>query len=709
MPVRLEDISIGRWGPISGFSFQPAGLNLLYGRNETGKTALVEFLIRSLFRKSKVWPVRPFEGKGRVRVTGLTEKPVDFSPSSVRKLDHYLETDWTGLPPDFCRLLVVKGAEVELTGNPEGVDRTILTSYLSRQDVLDRIEKGISKTLQGAEILNGRSVGPKMGELSDLEKMSNNLKILDGFFDKIDRDYSGGRRAFLAQQKKNLEERLESMEQSKRHRAFLLASEIREFQKKKGAIPADRLHEIKKKITEWEIGKRDAVKKEKDWERAREASRHHEWLKNARTVAVESLDRPVVTMNRWFLVLSLVLLILASVFSILAMPWGALAALAGLGVVGFFWVRTVHAKAADRSRDEEWKRLKDEFHRRFGKELTGLPQLTMFFEKIADEYGRFQVLDGQRAGDLDQLERLEQTLSDEVFDLCGERFAPVRWSEAVRQIEQEAGRIQSLINEKQVELAGLHVDPKNYRPDPQDLDYSEGQEQDLRKRLEDVGNILKDELAKLDSLKHEICAAIGDPNLMRAPWETVIEKLVEKRNGMIESVRDLSADILGKIVVHQILGEFRKDETGRIVEGLKSPQVSEPLRRITRRYNELDWDGERILVRGPDEEYALSDLSTGAREQILLCLRMGLGAKLLNQDRMFLILDDAFQYSDWKRREALVEGTVDLVRQGWQIFYLTMDDHLKQLFAKKGKALGPLFRMRDMDEENAVPQARFDL
>ena len=45
------------------------------------------------------------------------------------------------------------------------------------------------------------------------------------------------------------------------------------------------------------------------------------------------------------------------------------------------------------------------------------------------------------------------------------------------------------------------------------------------------------------------------------------------------------------------------------------------------------------------------------------------------------MLDDALQNSDWDRRANMVDHLVELVRSsGWQIFYFTMDDHLRDLF-----------------------------
>ena len=76
----------------------------------------------------------------------------------------------------------------------------------------------------------------------------------------------------------------------------------------------------------------------------------------------------------------------------------------------------------------------------------------------------------------------------------------------------------------------------------------------------------------------------------------------------------------------------------------------------------------------------LQEISTGAREQVLLSLRLGFAANLFKDDQLFLILDDAFQHSDWTRRKNLVQQMFQLASNGWQIVYFTMDDHIKGLF-----------------------------
>jgi len=66
-------------------------------------------------------------------------------------------------------------------------------------------------------------------------------------------------------------------------------------------------------------------------------------------------------------------------------------------------------------------------------------------------------------------------------------------------------------------------------------------------------------------------------------------------------------------------------------------------------------------------------------------LRIGFSSKILKQDTLFLVLDDAFQHSDWERRKILIDKLANIAKTGWQIIYLTMDDHIKELFDEAGK------------------------
>jgi uncharacterized protein YhaN len=52
----------------------------------------------------------------------------------------------------------------------------------------------------------------------------------------------------------------------------------------------------------------------------------------------------------------------------------------------------------------------------------------------------------------------------------------------------------------------------------------------------------------------------------------------------------------------------------------------------------------------------------------------------MGKETAFIILDDAFQHSDWIRREYSIDSIIRLAKNDWQIIYLSMDDHIRDLF-----------------------------
>jgi AAA15 family ATPase/GTPase len=102
--IRIERIRINRDGPLKrDFELKPGDLNLIYGRNETGKTYVVESIINLLFetgRRSVIdWKLRKWNLAGRIVLSGLNDDPVTFTKTS-KKLEDYWKEE-SGLPQDL--------------------------------------------------------------------------------------------------------------------------------------------------------------------------------------------------------------------------------------------------------------------------------------------------------------------------------------------------------------------------------------------------------------------------------------------------------------------------------------------------------------------------------------------------------------------------------------------------------------------------------
>ena len=140
MTLRIERIKINRGGPLeSDFELEPGDLNLIYGRNQTGKTYVVESLIKFLFKTNSRapvdWGLRDWDIAGRAIVSGLESDPVTFTKSGDQ-LEDYWEAG-LGLPQELSRLLVVRAGETPPAKEGDGGGRDLLQASVAGQGLPD--------------------------------------------------------------------------------------------------------------------------------------------------------------------------------------------------------------------------------------------------------------------------------------------------------------------------------------------------------------------------------------------------------------------------------------------------------------------------------------------------------------------------------------------------------------------------------------------
>ena len=188
-----------------------------------------------------------------------------------------------------------------------------------------------------------------------------------------------------------------------------------------------------------------------------------------------------------------------------------------------------------------------------------------------------------------------------------------------------------------------------------------------------------------------------------AGWEELLNGLRTRREEVVKKSRLLTAEIIGKILVYRVVDEQRDQENDHIRQGLESSSIAKALEHFSGRYRNFHLtEQEQLEVEDASgKQFPVSMLSTGAREQVFLSLRIGFASRALGERTGFLLLDDAFQHSDWKRRAGLVQQCLALVKQGWQVFYFAMDDHLRDLFQQAGESLGDQFQTRELVRRDA--------
>ncbi|HEB30256.1 MAG TPA: hypothetical protein ENI15_05195 [Spirochaetes bacterium] len=703
MSVRIKEILVKNLGPIvKPVSFKLGLINLLYGRNETGKTLLVEFLIRSLFRNKKPWMLRPIKGSGKVVVEGITDKPVEFNPASKYKLEDHFDNKIPGLPPDFSKLLVVKGAELEFGSVEGGIDQQIIKQYLSSKGVFEKIEKNIPAIIKKTRFEGREILGPNQGDIKIRSELGSKIEHLNELVNRINEEYSGGYRTELEKRRVELQTQKDDLTAAKQHLAFRLSKEIEELKMHLNRIDITALSEAGNNILSFETKLKDLVNKKEDQKNARLKSIHYHWLKIAKN-NYEKLTRKAVRAPITFLLILTFLSIIASIVSMMFKlnTVSIIAVFLTLILFAVYSIFKIRTTAGSHARLEK-ESLEKEFKNRFNRDLESSTQIEEILLHLDEQHKKSEFLKEQIEKEGSALEELNIKISNffkesdgKVIDHDNRQAVPGKWMEKIASEKTRIKKLTDLSKEKEIELAPLDVDKTDYKEEGNDKAYSKEKFKDVKLKLQEIENSLTDHDNKLESLKQSICHITSSETFEN--WEDILTAFYKERDETISGYKKITAGIIGQFIVHEVLEELRSEEDIKIIDSFKSKTIQGPLFALTGRYKEITFEDERLIVKDDYNDFLFKDLSTGAAEQILLALRIGFSSRLLAKDRLFLILDDSFQYSDWKRRPLSVEMMGELAKNGWQIICFTMDDHIKDLFKKTGKQFGNEFKFFELE------------
>jgi hypothetical protein len=245
MAIRIEQINIKNLGPIQRKSIEFDNINLIYSKNEGGKSLLVEFIVRSLFSKKAQWGYNREYGQGKIIVSGIDGNTKNYSPGSRDKLDKYFEKTFQGLPPSLAKLLVIKSGEPNISENPEGVDTDTLKELLFAKNMLDDIDKNISATVKNATIDEGKINIRKAGEGSEYLNLQDALGQIDKTISRLSEENRISEERKLKIELDKLKEQKETLIKAKYHKAYLLDKRKEELENALEEYPEDDLERIK--------------------------------------------------------------------------------------------------------------------------------------------------------------------------------------------------------------------------------------------------------------------------------------------------------------------------------------------------------------------------------------------------------------------------------------------------------------------------------
>ncbi|MEE9474364.1 MAG: AAA family ATPase, partial [Candidatus Hydrothermarchaeaceae archaeon] len=668
MTIRIDKIKVNRGGPLNGdFELDPANLNLIYGQNETGKTYVVEAMVSLLFRTTGrqapvKWNLRGWDLAGRIVVSGLDDDPVEFTKTSS-KLEDYWEESRQGLPQDLSRLLVVRAGDTSLSDEAKGIGRNILRDYLSGEAVLDKIRDRISPTIQKASLEHRSIQGDNRGEIKSYRGVREKLEQLDNLLNEVNRGYTAGAIHSLRRNIAQKEAELAGLLKAKRHHAATRDNNLQTLNNEMTELPGeDEYAQIQTKIGVYNEKKINRDRLEEELKPLEASIDNYTWIERALTNYKEILNRQQIQKpNPIFLILAAISFAGAVISGFMDQKWGL--GISALVTLAFFWLhmsRRMNFQASVAGDSAELEKLKTAFQNRFGKKLTDMAAIQSRLEALKKDHFRTEQLHEDMSKLYQEIISVEGEVTSALQVYTDKELTPDNWKKEVQSLKKRRISMESNIRDIEKEIASLGIPQYQYLDDDPGVKWNSDRYTALEKEINQDRDTLEAEERDLGSLKSRVAQETNKNGTEN--WGDLLTALQDKREQAAAEYKEITAEVLGKIHVFTALEEFREQETERIKKGLSQLTLVDPLFTITGRYNRIDLeDDDLILSDRDDHSFALANMSTGAREQVFLALRLGFASISMKGEAAFLILDDAFQHSDWHRRKNLLDQTFNLV------------------------------------------------
>lgn len=263
----------------------------------------------------------------------------------------------------------------------------------------------------------------------------------------------------------------------------------------------------------------------------------------------------------------------------------------------------------------------------------------------------------------------------------GSKIESEGWEKRIKELEKQIIEKREEIRKIEGELKGLEIEPEEYLEQSPGVSYNRKELEEIEKQIKECDDKKKECEEKLKELKHSICNIVKKD--FSTDWNDLFVALNELKKDKEKDFSNCVAKIVAGILLHQTIDELKAEEEKLLEQYLNSDEVKNTISQITNnKYKEFKIYGDDIFISDGFSEYNIKDISTGAKELILIGLRIGIAKKLLKDTSAFLILDDAIQHVDWKKRELIISELIKFAQDyQWQVFYFTMDNHVKEIFS----------------------------
>jgi hypothetical protein len=633
--VRLKEIVFHRYGPLPPIRWElPEGIQVIYGANESGKTLLLDALIKRL-TGGKGWT-----NGGLHRVNEDPEgyiifehKKAELKVDARHSLADHLNTD----PADLRNIFVVRDGDLRIDSEAK--------VYEDLTDRLSGIRTNDIRSIQ-SRLMDLGSLTPKTFNLSNKapERVKTQLRNAKKLREKVSEYLERAETEGLVQ--------VEARLYDARVEENRLGGQKEALEKAREKAELGRLREILQKAGENHQRLRHLPSEESLTELQTEFRRSKERLGGRPRVeqGAELFKKIILILSPFMGVVGVIAalvrdLVSFSIFVLTLVAWTV-----ALGL----WLR-------DARRVEHVERVRQDLLRKAGR--IGLQG-----ETTAD---LFQALEGAIAERKAVTEALYERLG-----VLRDRFGLDK--EDPDEVLERASRA--------VQERETTVDPK--APSDFDEEAYKKVQGDLSAVLEEIAT-LSEQLEEHREFLRVVSGDLVELNFERSlgePLDLVVRNFDSLRllEGILEefinSVEGRAEECRQAIAIWQ---EIKREEEQTVAE-LFGPdsEASKILGEITEgRYDAVEYDhtARQLMLCRPDgTKLPATSVSRGTLDQLYFAIRMALGRKLLEGEPGFFLLDEAFLSSDERRLRCQMRFLDKLASSGWQVIYLTAKNEIKE-------------------------------
>lgn len=688
--MKIRKINIKDYGPLRNFTVTLDTFDVIFGLNESGKTAIVEVLSYVLFKRIS---------------SGLRYgKPENISIEIEENERHYtlpakkLEIELPSL--DIANLLYVQASESSVFGSKEEG-----RFWDGIKAMLSKIGEGVIFTKLDSKIFDTIGLTPKRVDwkedkqrlIHNEEERKNELeKYLKGI-DKAEKEKL--ELSHLLEKNLSLKKELKRIENYKNYKNYKELMDLYNAYREKKIHLQEYERYKYDYLTKWqelETKKTARASDEKKLTEVKEETEHlekeiAELKKKEEIIEIEDFQSCIANVREEVkepkMIYPLLILLAATIVFILSfiipsipvLPSSAIFIIGLVLLIFFMYKRRVVRKTLIRK--NEWlTKAKKLFP-----DISSVSDLADKIKTMHEMKIKKEISLGEKRKFKTHLSSKETIVKiDKEIAMLRNKTGLAELSDLKEKIDKKrefdtelskiSGKISGMLFEKDDrKWERMIKSRKTTRPDKEpDLIQETDVEDEIKNKQERIDELKtkikvhEDSLREKFNITDERTAFIEYGQLQRRLKEYDLEKRAALQAR--EILRSMSSE----------LDEFIHD----ILRGEES--LSKYFKLVTNRYDEVEVKNKDFVAKEKSgKEFKIENLSSGAQDQLLFCFRIAALKKIYPRGS-FLILDDAFIFADWDRRKKLGRLLKKFTDDGNQVLYLTSDDHTRDLFKELG-------------------------